>query len=106
MSTEKIAFRMFLNAGQAAEYKRRHDALWPELHALLKAAGIHDYSIHLDEQYHVLFATLRRDIGHSMDALPAHPLMRSWWAYMGDIMRSNADGSPVVDMLPCLFHMD
>jgi L-rhamnose mutarotase len=32
--------------------------------------------------------------------------MRSWWAYMGDIMRSNADGSPVVDMLPCLFHMD
>jgi len=38
--------------------------------------------------------------------LPQHPVMQKWWAYMGDIMRSNVDGSPVVEQLPCMFHLD
>jgi L-rhamnose mutarotase len=67
---------------------------------------VHDYSIFLDEENHVLFATLRRTQVHTMDALPQHPVMQKWWAYMADIMRSNADGSPVVEPLPCMFHMD
>jgi L-rhamnose mutarotase len=103
---EKIAFRMFLNPGQSAEYQRRHDALWPELAALLREAGVSDYSIYLDAEQHVLFAVLKRSAGHTMDTLPQHPVMRRWWAHMGDIMRSNPDGSPVVQALPCLFHLD
>jgi len=105
-ATEKIAFRMFLFPGQVAEYKRRHDTIWPELSTLLTQAGVRDYSIYLDEEHHVLFATLRRTSTHTMDALPKHPVMQKWWAYMGDIMRSNPDGSPVVEPLPCMFHMD
>lgn len=103
---EKIAFRMFLNPGQAAEYKRRHDALWPELAALLRGAGIHDYSIYLDEANGVLFAVLRRDADHKMDELPQQPLMQRWWQHMADLMRCNADGSPVVEPLPCMFQLD
>jgi len=45
MEMEQIAFRMRLNPGQAAEYERRHRAIWPELAAQLKEAGISDYSI-------------------------------------------------------------
>lgn len=41
---EKYAFRMTLNPGAEAEYRRRHDAIWPELVALLKEAGVEDYS--------------------------------------------------------------
>jgi L-rhamnose mutarotase len=102
---DKIAFRMFLKPGQAAEYKRRHDAIWPELLVLLRESGISDYSIYLDEQTHVLFAVLQRAAGHTMDTLAQHPVMQRWWAHMGDIMRTHADGSPVVEPLPCLFHM-
>lgn len=105
-ATEKIAFRMFVFPGQVAEYKRRHDAIWPQLCALLKDAGVSDYSIYLDEENHVLFAVLRRCLDHRMDALPQHPVMQKWWAYMSDIMRSHADGSPVVEPLPCMFHLD
>ena len=106
MDTEKTAFRMFLNPGRAAEYRRRHDALWPELAALLREAGIVDYSIFLDEENHVLFAVLRRRTDHTMALLPEHPVMRRWWAHMADLMRTNPDGSPVVEPLPCLFHLD
>lgn len=33
---EQATFRMRLRPGQAAGYKRRHDALWPELAAPLQ----------------------------------------------------------------------
>lgn len=106
MKPEKQAFRMFLNPGCAAEYKKRHDEIWPELLALLRAAGVSDYSIYLDEENLVLFAVLRRSPGHRMDDLPNEPVMKRWWDHMSDIMRSHPDGSPVVEALPCLFHMD
>jgi L-rhamnose mutarotase len=62
MSTEKLAFRMYLKPGNEAEYRRRHDEIWPELSALLKERGVSDYSIFLDEPRGVLFAVLRRAI--------------------------------------------
>ena len=37
---EKYAFKMKLNPGMEAEYRKRHDEIWPELVALLKDAGI------------------------------------------------------------------
>ena len=55
---QKYAFKMQLNPGMADEYRRRHDAIWPELVALLKAAGISDYSIHLDPETGALFGVL------------------------------------------------
>jgi L-rhamnose mutarotase len=105
MDTEKIAFRMFLLPGNEAEYKKRHDELWPELAALLRASGVSDYSIYLDAEHHVLFAVLRRTPDHTMDDLPKHPVMQRWWQHMKDLMRTHPDGSPVVEPLPCVFHL-
>lgn len=101
----QIAFKMFLNPGQEAEYRRRHDAIWPELRALLKESGVRDYVIYLDPDSHSLFAVLRRPHLHHMDELPNHPIMRKWWAHMADIMRTNPDGSPVVVPLIETFHL-
>ena len=98
------AFKMYLNPGMEAEYIRRHDAIWPELSALLTAAGVSNYSIHLDRETGVLFGYLERSVDHSMADLPRHPVMQKWWAYMGDIMRTNPDGSPVaVDLVETFY---
>ncbi len=105
MDTETIALRMHLNPGQAGEYRRRHDEIWPELVALLKDAGIVRYRIYLDEPRLVLFAVLERNVQHGMDALPQHPVMRRWWSHMRDIMKTEADGTPVVEPLPCMFEL-
>lgn len=102
---EKYAFRMQLNDGQAEEYQRRHDAIWPELVTLLQAAGVSDYSIYLDAQSGVLFGVLWRTSGHAMADLPNHPVMQKWWAYMGDIMQTEASGAPVAVPLRAMFHM-
>ncbi|HEV7320750.1 MAG TPA: L-rhamnose mutarotase [Ensifer sp.] len=103
---EKYAFRMRLNPGMAAEYKARHDAIWPELAALLKEAGVSDYSIHLDEETGLLFGVLWRTDDHRMADLPAHPVMQKWWAYMADIMETRADNEPVAVPLKTVFQMD
>lgn len=100
------AFKMHLNPGCEAEYKARHDAIWPELAVLLREAGVSQYSIHFDKQSGILFACLERSDNHAMAALPAHPVMRRWWAHMKDIMACNRDGSPVAEPLEAMFWLE
>jgi L-rhamnose mutarotase len=103
---EKHAFKMQLNPGMEAEYKRRHDEIWPELVQLLKEAGVEDYSIHLDRDTNILFGVLWRRVDHGMAALPSQPVMRRWWAHMADIMATRPDNEPVATDLVTVFHMD
>jgi L-rhamnose mutarotase len=101
----RIAFKMQLFKGFEEEYLKRHDALWPELAALLKDAGISDYSIFLDEETSSLFAVLKAVDPAALDNLPAHPVMQRWWQYMSDIMESNPDNSPVSVPLKEVFYL-
>jgi L-rhamnose mutarotase len=91
----RIAFKMKLHQGFEEEYKKRHNELWPELQLLLKSAGISNYSIFLDEETNFLFGVLNAEDPATLDNLPSNPVMKRWWAYMKDIMESNADNSPV-----------
>ncbi|MDP6204497.1 MAG: L-rhamnose mutarotase [SAR324 cluster bacterium] len=102
---EQIAFKMELQPGQRELYQKRHDEIWPELVDLLKNAGISDYSIFLDEETSTLFAVLRRTEDHKMETLPEQEVMQRWWKFMGDIMVTNSDGSPMVKNLDPMFHM-
>ena len=103
---QKYAFRMRLHPGQETEYRRRHDAIWPELAALLREAGVSDYSIHLDRETGLLFGVLWRRGDHGMDDLPSHPVMRRWWDHMADIREKHPDNSPVAVPLETVFHLE
>ena len=102
---ERKAFKMQLHSGKVAEYKRRHDELWPELQSLLKQTGIKDYSIFLDESTNSLFGVLQIEDSKKLDDLPSHPIMKKWWAYMKDIMETNPDNSPVSVPLQEVFYL-
>jgi L-rhamnose mutarotase len=92
---EQIAFRMNLFPGRAAEYRKRHDEIYPELAQALKDAGVSDYSIWLDAEANHLFGILTRSDTHTMDALPDTEIVKRWWAFMADIMATDADNVPV-----------
>ena len=100
------AFRMKLKPGTVDEYKKRHDEIWPDLAALLRGAGIYDYSIFLDEETLHLFAVLKLEPGNQRELLPQHPLMRRWWDYMKDLMYTHPDGRPMEWPLKPVFHLD
>jgi len=98
------AFRMQLKPGVLDEYRARHDAIWPELSALLTASGISDYSIFLDEQTLSLFAVLKLADDNDREALPDHPVMKRWWDYMAPLMEVEPDNRPKEWPLPLIFH--
>ena len=96
---------MKLHAGKEAEYRRRHDTIWPELSALLKDSGIREYSIFLEENTGRLFACLNIDDPGILAQLPQQPVMQRWWTYMKDIMETNPDHSPVSIPLKEVFYL-
>lgn len=102
---KRLAFRMKVFPGMEEEYKRRHDAIWPELSNLLKSNGISSYSIFLDDRDGSLFGVLNVEDEVSMEALPQHPVMKKWWAYMQDIMETHADSSPISIPLTEVFYL-
>ena len=101
---QRFAFKMKLKPGFANEYKKRHDAIWPEIAQLLQQAGINDYAIYLDEETNILFAVQKQN-GQSSQDLGSMPIVQQWWAYMADIMDTNPDNSPVTTPLKEVFYM-
>jgi L-rhamnose mutarotase len=101
------AFKMKLSSGNAEEYKRRHDEIWPELITELRKAGINDYSIYYDPETQTLFAFQKLTEDNTADALPLNAVVRKWWDYMNDgIMEYNEKNEPVSIPLAEVFHMD
>lgn len=103
---EKVAFVMTLKPGYEQEYKKRHDEIWPELVEELKNAGVSDYSIFYEESSNKLFAVLKREDGHTMDALPDNAVVKKWWQHMADIMDTHEDNQPVATDLTKVFHLE
>lgn len=100
-----IAFKMKLKPGHEAEYKKRHDEIWPELAQAIRSAGISDYSIFLDEETLTLFAVQKQADGHTAHELPDLPIVRKWWDSMAPLMEVNPDNSPVCKDLPSVFYL-
>jgi L-rhamnose mutarotase len=96
---------MKLNKGCEAEYRRRHDEIWPELARLLGETGIRDYSIFLDPETNALFGVLKIGDPARLDDLPAQPIMQKWWDHMKDLMDTHADHSPVSLSLQEVFYL-
>jgi L-rhamnose mutarotase len=103
---QRVAFKMKLRPGFEAEYRKRHDEIWPELVKTLGEAGISDYSIFLDPDTLVLFGVQKLSQGATADKLPEKAVMRKWWDHMKDLMETHPDGSPVAKDLIEVFHMD
>ena len=103
---KRNAFAMRLHPGCEAEYKKRHDEIWPELKAELRKAGVSDYSIYLDSKTNTLFAFQYLADDAADGELAQKEIVKKWWHFMRDIMDTNPDESPVSETLMEMFHMD
>lgn len=100
------AFKMKLYKGQKEEYKKRHNALWPEMKEMIHEYGGSNYSIFLDEETMTLFGYIELEDEEKWNESASTEICQKWWDYMADIMETNPDNSPVsVDLMP-VFHLD
>ncbi len=100
------AFVMSVDPGSEQEYERRHSPIWPELEAVLKEHGVHNYSIFLHPETRQLFGYAEIESEAQWAAIAGTPICRKWWACIKDLMPSNPDHSPVAEELREVFHID
>ncbi|MEZ5278726.1 MAG: L-rhamnose mutarotase [Opitutaceae bacterium] len=99
------AFVMSVNQGSEEEYERRHRPIWDDLAAVLKAHGVHNYSIFLHPDTRQLFATVEIEDEARWASIAQTEVCQRWWKHMGDVMPSNPDHSPVSVELKEVFHL-
>lgn len=100
------AFLMSVNPDAHAEYERRHRPIWEDLEAVLKGHGVSNYSIFLDERTSQLFGYAEIESEELWVAIAKTAECQRWWAFMKDVMPSNADNSPISRELAEVFHLD
>lgn len=100
------AWVLGVRPGFEEEYKRRHDAIWPEMIATLREAGIRNY--HIFRHGLTLFGYFETD---DLEATRAHladcPVNARWAEWMAPIMKIDIDPATSFPyLLPCQFSMD
>ncbi len=100
------ALVMQVNPDNHDEYRKRHNPIWEELQAVLKAHGVHSYSIFLHAETNQLFAYVEIEDESRWQRIADTEICKKWWAYMRDIMPSNPDNSPCSRELDEVFHID
>jgi len=105
MKMIRKAFVMSIHPGREKEYEHRHNPIWPELEAVLKKHGAHNYSIFLNPRTRQLFGYVEIEDEARWQAIAQTPECQKWWGYMSDVMPSNSDSSPQATDLQEVFHL-
>jgi L-rhamnose mutarotase len=84
------AWVLGVRPGYEDDYKRRHDELWPEMDACLRAAGIRNY--HIFRHGLTLFGYFETDdLQRTIAILRDDPVNQRWSEHMADIMVVDID---------------
>jgi L-rhamnose mutarotase len=90
---QRYCFTFQLRAGQEAEYKRRHDEIWPELVQALKEAGVSNYTLFRRERTVIAYCECEPDAATAFAKVGATEVNRRWAAWFEDVIESLTDES-------------
>jgi L-rhamnose mutarotase len=97
---------MSVNRDKQEEYERRHNPIWADLERVLKNHGAATYSIFLDKETSLLFGYVEIESEERWNDVAQTDVCKRWWAFMRDIMPTNADNSPISRNLREVFHIE
>jgi L-rhamnose mutarotase len=85
---KRYAFMLRLRPGAAAAYEEAHRAVWPEMLALLKRAGISEYSIYRRDELLIL-ALRAADFEATWQQIESDPINTRWQKAMAPFFAPN-----------------
>lgn len=102
---ERVAFTMRVRQDQEAEYRRRHQEVWPEMLRALKRAGCSNYSIYMRGRD--LFAYMEvDDFERFKRQMTADADAQRWEAGMAAIIEKGIQpDTGFHEVLPEVFHL-
>ena len=87
---QRFAWKARVLPGMLDEYIRRHDDIWPEMTALLNAAGIRNYTIwNVGDELFGYYEC--DDIAFAAKVQAESPVVDKWNIYMKDVMAMEFD---------------
>jgi L-rhamnose mutarotase len=87
---KRIAFLLRLKPGAGEPYDKAHQEEWPEMLALLKRAGISDYSIFRRDELLILSMRVE-DFETTWTQIENDPVNLRWQATMGEFFADHQD---------------
>ncbi len=88
---ERYAWKAIVKEGCLEEYKRRHREIWPELVALLKEAGVCNYTIYNVGNELFGYYECEKGAEFATRTQAESPLVDKWNEYMKDVMVMEMD---------------
>jgi L-rhamnose mutarotase len=104
----RVCFTLQVRTDRLAEYRRRHEQVWPEMLAALRAAGWHDYSLFLRDDGLLVGYLLTDDLAAAEAGMDATDVNRRWQAEMAPFFADLPSGRPDTGMtvLDEVFNLD
>jgi L-rhamnose mutarotase len=103
---ERLCFTFEIYPGQEAEYKRRHDEIWPELVEAIQTSGFRNYSLFRRDQQIVAYVECDPDVATAFEALSAYEANDRWSEWFKDVIVSLTDADGKLITLDEVWHLD
>lgn len=88
---EKYAWHGKIVDGKQAEYKRRHDNIWPEMKQVLADAGIRNYTIWMTGNELFGYYECEQGLEYASKVQAESEVVKRWDEYMKDILIMEKD---------------
>ena len=104
---QRVCFLLKVRQERLAEYRERHEAVWPEMLATLSAAGWHNYSLFLREDGLLVGYLETEDFAAAQAAMAATDVNARWQAQMAPFFEALDGSKPDEAMTPLteVFHL-
>lgn len=103
---ERVCFTFEIRPGTEAEYKQRHDDIWPELVEAIENAGFANYSLFRRGTTIVAYAECHPDVATAFGKLAPQEVNARWSKWFEDVIVSLTDENGELYWLEEVWHLD
>lgn len=103
---ERLCFTFTIRQGTEAEYKKRHDEIWPELVEAIQASGFRNYSLFRRGLQVIAYAECYPDVDTVFEALGKYEVNARWSEWFTDIIEQLTDADGNVLRADEVWHLD
>ncbi|HEV3404473.1 MAG TPA: L-rhamnose mutarotase [Gaiellaceae bacterium] len=103
---ERLCFTFEIRPGTEAEYKKRHDEIWPELVDAIKEAGFENYSLFRRGTQVVGYVECDPDVATAFATLGPSEANARWSKWFEDVIVSLTDEDGELYRLEEVWHLD
>ncbi len=103
---ERLCFAFEIRPGTEAEYKKRHDEIWPELVEAIKDAGLENYSLFRRGTEIIAYVECHPDVATAFAKLGPTEVNARWAEWFEEIIVSLTDENGQLYRVEEVWHLD